>query len=110
LYCRWYFLRPIMKPLWLLGKKLPTQSWRINSREIWFVQDNAAAQCSTAVANHLTLTFQNHQSQLEVHKSGPLSYHTLIRTAPTSGITHTMHIQEAMQWSSHYAKVCVQNN
>jgi hypothetical protein len=35
-------------------------SRRINSREIWFVQDGAAPHFSIAAANHLTLTFQNH--------------------------------------------------
>jgi hypothetical protein len=37
-----------MKPLRLLGMKLSTQFWKINSREILFVQDAAAPHFTTA--------------------------------------------------------------
>jgi hypothetical protein len=64
LYCIWFF-GPITKPLQLLGMNLSTQFWKINSREIWFLQDAAAQHFSTAAADHWTLASQNHQSKLE---------------------------------------------
>jgi hypothetical protein len=47
-----FFLALPRNHLRLLGMKISTQFWKMNSREIWFVQDAAAEHFSTAAADH----------------------------------------------------------
>lgn len=76
LLCVISFFGQITEPLRLPGMKLYTQFWKINGREIWFVQDAAAQHFSTAAADHWNLAFQDHQSRLELFTRVAASFTT----------------------------------